>query len=96
MEIIDGAIPKGFQLTQNYPNPFNPSTTIQFSIPEQTFVNLEIYNSLGEKISNLVSGEMSAGNYKYEWNTPNLPSGIYFYTLTTDNFRETKKSILLK
>ena len=96
VEIIDSAIPKGFQLTQNYPNPFNPSTTIQFSIPEQTFVNLEIYNSLGEKISNLVSGETSAGNYKYEWNAPNLPSGIYFYTLTTDNFRETKKSILLK
>jgi hypothetical protein len=93
---ITGAIPRTFKLLQNYPNPFNPSTTIQFSIPEQTFVKLEVFNSLGEKISTLVSEELNTGNYKYEWGPKNLSSGIYFYKLSSERFSEMKKMILLK
>jgi len=88
--------PTNFTLEQNYPNPFNPSTTIQFSIPEQSFVNLEIFNSLGEGVTTLVSEEKSAGNYRYEWNATNLPSGIYYYTLRSGDFVQTNKLVLLK
>jgi photosystem II stability/assembly factor-like uncharacterized protein len=85
-----------FHLLQNYPNPFNPSTTISFSLPEVSFVTLKIFNSLGEEIETLLSKELSAGNYKYDWNAINLPSGIYFYKLQAGSFVETKKMILLK
>ncbi|HEY7752047.1 MAG TPA: T9SS type A sorting domain-containing protein, partial [Ignavibacteriaceae bacterium] len=96
VEETDNEIPPDFKLDQNYPNPFNPSTAIQFSIPEESFVKLEIFNSLGEKITTLVSEELNAGNYKYEWNAENLSSGIYFYRLNTNNFSEMKKMIFLK
>ena len=89
-------LPNNYRLEQNYPNPFNPSTTISFSIPEASFVSLKIFNSLGEEIEILVSEELSAGNYKYDWTAINLSSGIYFYNLQSENFVETKKMILLK
>ena len=96
VENIISEIPEEYKLEQNYPNPFNPTTTIQFSIPEQTFVKLEVFSSLGEKISTLVSEELNAGNYKYEWSAINLPSGIYYYKLTAKEFAQTKKLVLLK
>ena len=89
-------IPDEFTLAQNYPNPFNPSTTIQFSVPEQSFVSLEIFNTLGEKVDLLLAEELNAGTYRYNWNAGNLTSGIYYYSLSADNFRQTKKLILLK
>lgn len=89
-------IPSEYSLEQNYPNPFNPSTTIQFSIPEQSFVKLEVFNALGEKVTTLVSEELNAGSYKYGWNAEGLPSGIYFYKLQADNFVEAKKMILMR
>jgi hypothetical protein len=92
----DNLNPNTVTLAQNYPNPFNPSTTIQFSIPEQTFIKLEIFNSLGEKVSTLVSEELNKGSYKYEWNASDLPSGFYFYTLKSKSYTETKKMILLR
>lgn len=92
----DNLTPSEFRLEQNYPNPFNPSTTIEFSIPERSFIKLEIFNSLGEKVATLVSEELNAGNYKYEWKAGNLPSGIYYYKLTTNNYEQTKKLVLLK
>jgi hypothetical protein len=96
VEEIDNQLPTVFKLEQNFPNPFNSTTTIQFSIPEQSFVKLEIFNSLGEKISKLVNEELRTGSYKYEWNAENLSSGIYYYSLTTNNFSKTKKLVLLK
>ncbi len=89
-------IPSEYSLEQNFPNPFNPSTTIQFSIPEQSFVTLEIFNALGEKITTLVSKELNAGNHKYDWIVENIPSGIYLYKLKTPSFSESKKMTLLK
>ncbi|MGE5845901.1 MAG: T9SS type A sorting domain-containing protein [Ignavibacteria bacterium] len=85
-----------FSLFQNYPNPFNPSTTIRYQIPQRGFVSLEIYNLLGEEIKTLVNEEQSAGTYNIEFNGETLSSGIYFYTLKSGNFIETKKFILLK
>jgi N-acetylneuraminic acid mutarotase len=96
VETINDLTPENFILSQNYPNPFNPSTTIQFSLPEQTFVKLEVFNTLGEKITTLVSEELNAGNYRYEWDGTNLPSGVYLYKMQTTNFSTSKKMILLK
>jgi len=96
VEKEDNQIPSEYKLEQNYPNPFNPNTTIQFSIPELSFVRLEVFNALGEKVSTLVSEELNAGNYKYDWNASNLTSGIYFYRISTNSFSEMKKMIFLK
>lgn len=85
-----------FVLNQNYPNPFNPATTINFSIPEASFVSLKVFNSLGQEIETLVAKELNAGNYKYDWDATNLTSGIYFYTIQAGNFIDTKKMILLR
>jgi hypothetical protein len=89
-------VPEKFILSQNYPNPFNPSTTIEFAIPEQSFVRLEVFNTLGEKIATLVSEELNAGSYKYDWEAADLPSGVYLYRLQTAAFSTSKKMILLR
>jgi hypothetical protein len=90
------AIPGTFILSQNYPNPFNPSTTIRFSIAEQSFVRLDVFNSLGEKVSQLVFKELNAGTYQYDWDAAGLSSGIYFYRLQAGDYFESKKMILLR
>ncbi|MCH7772308.1 MAG: T9SS type A sorting domain-containing protein [Bacteroidetes bacterium] len=96
IEAISNEIPIEFSLSQNYPNPFNPVTAIRFAIPQSSYVSLEVFNALGEKVEVLVFEELSAGTYKYEWNAEDLTSGIYFYRLTTGSFSESKKMILLK
>ena len=96
VEPLGNTTPNSFELYQNYPNPFNPSTTIRFSVPENQLVTLKIYNSIGEKIADLVNQVLPSGNYQVSWNAENSSSGIYFYTLTTNNFKETKKMILLR
>ncbi|RPI74053.1 MAG: T9SS C-terminal target domain-containing protein [Ignavibacteriales bacterium] len=96
IKLTDGNSPDNYILHQNYPNPFNPSTTIQFALPNESFTKIEIFNSLGEKVSTLVSENLSAGTYKYEWNAEGLPGGVYFYRISTENFKQTKKLMLLK
>jgi len=91
-----GSIPETFSLKQNYPNPFNPSTTIEFTIPEQSFVDISLFDILGNKVSTLVNGEYSAGSYRTDFSGINLTTGTYFYRLTAGNYVETKKMILLK
>ncbi|MEO8447579.1 MAG: T9SS type A sorting domain-containing protein, partial [bacterium] len=95
------SVSNNFSLSQNYPNPFNPSTTINFSIPERGFVNLAVYNSLGQIVESLVTSNLNSGSFNYTFNGSNLNSGVYFYKLTyagqTGNgFTDTKKFILLK
>ena len=87
---------RSYELSQNYPNPFNPSTTIQFALPQAAYVTLEVFNVVGERIDLLVSQELNAGKYNYEWNGLTLTSGVYFYRLQSGSFVETKKMILLK
>lgn len=89
-------LPSNYTLSQNYPNPFNPSTQIQFSIPEQGYVSLKVFNTLGKEVAELVNQNLSARNYSVDFNASTLSSGIYFYTITTNNFSATKKMILVK
>jgi photosystem II stability/assembly factor-like uncharacterized protein len=90
-----------FQLFQNYPNPFNPSTKIKYTIPSvgtsiMKFVQLKVYDVLGNEVALLVNEEKPAGSYEVKFESANLASGIYFYTLIAGRFTETKKMILLK
>ena len=85
-----------YVLEQNYPNPFNPSTTIKFGIPVKNNVVVKIYNSLGVEIATLVNEVREAGSYEIQFNANNFSSGIYYYKITSGNFVETKKMILLK
>ena len=102
VEPVDLGVPNDFSLFQNYPNPFNPSTTIRYAIPQQSYVTVKIYNSLGENIAELVNLSQSAGSYHLEWNAGNVASGIYFYSMDavpTDGsniFKSVRKMILLK
>ena len=95
-EIAPVQLPTKFELFNCYPNPFNPSTTIRYSIPQNSKVTLRVYDVLGEEIVTLVNEEKSPGNYSVQFNSLNISSGIYFYTLQTDSYTSTKKMILLK
>ena len=85
-----------YSLGQNYPNPFNPTTVISYSIEKSGLVQLKVYDILGNEVAELVNKKQEAGNYTLHFNASNLPSGIYFYTLTSGRFAETKKLLLLK
>ena len=87
---------EGYFLSQNYPNPFNPTTQINYSLQESNFVSLKVYNSIAELVSTLVNEEKPAGSYSISFDGSGLPSGIYFYRLTSGSFNETRKMILLK
>lgn len=91
-------LPKGFELYDAYPNPFNPKTNIKFSIPRKEFVNLGVYNVLGQKVAELVSEQKKAGTYTVTFNgsSQDLSSGIYFYRLKCGNMTISKKMMLLK
>ncbi|HPG39378.1 MAG TPA: glycoside hydrolase family 99-like domain-containing protein [bacterium] len=90
------SLPRSFLLEQNYPNPFNACTKIEFSIPYDEFVTLEIFNLLGERIATLVSIDLLAGSHQTEWNAGNVPGGVYFYQLNAGEFVQTRKLILLR
>jgi hypothetical protein len=89
-------IPTQFILEQNYPNPFNPSTTIKFQVPNSSFVNLKVYDILGNEVATLVNEEKPSGTYEVSFDAKGLSTGIYFYTINAGNFVETKKMILMK
>jgi len=88
--------PKDFLLSQNYPNPFNPTTSIEYKIAEPGFVSIKVFDALGREVAALVNEFMQPGNYKINFDASNLPSGIYFYRMITNNFITTKKFTLLK
>ena len=92
----DLSLINSYSLSNNYPNPFNPTTTIIYSIPKKNIVVIKVYDILGREIRILVNEEKPAGSYKLNWNAENLPSGVYFYRITTGNFFETKKMVLLR
>ncbi len=94
--------PLKYSLEQNYPNPFNPSTKINYYLPEQSMVRVEIYNILGKKVAELTNTIQSAGDYNLTWNASTLSSGFYFLTIeavslrSQNKFTKTLKMILLK
>lgn len=98
-----GQIPESYNIKQNYPNPFNPSTTIQYQLPRESIVTVQIYNIIGQRIKTLVDEIQEAGYYKVNFNASSLASGIYFYHIsagpssgTGDKFTDTGKMLLLK
>jgi C1A family cysteine protease len=93
---VDNLAPNGFVLEQNYPNPFNPSTRIKYAMAVKQFVSLKVYDVLGNEVATLVNEEKPAGTYEVEFDANRLSAGVYYYTIVTDNFVETKKMILLK
>ncbi len=97
----DNNLPTEFALSQNFPNPFNPSTTIGFSLPTASFVELSIYNIEGKKVKTLVEQNLSAGQHNIEWDGTNnsgsqIATGMYIYRMTTETFSTSKKMVLLK
>jgi hypothetical protein len=92
----DRAIPDKIALKQNYPNPFNPSTSISFSIPDPGHVTLRVYSILGETVATLVNENLSSGNYTVNFDARSLPSGMYFYTLSSGSINRTKKMVLIR
>ena len=95
-ETVPDVNPASFHLAQNYPNPFNPVTTIKYSVPTTSDISLVVYDILGREIQKLVNEEKLPGNYTVQFDGTGLSSGIYFYTLTTGNFVESKKMTLMK
>jgi len=95
----ESEMPTNYELFQNYPNPFNPTTRIKYSLPEDGFVSLKIFDILGREVATLVNEEKTAGYYEAEFN-PNqfggASSGIYIYQLATKNFVQTRKMIFMK
>ncbi|MCX6174216.1 MAG: T9SS type A sorting domain-containing protein [Ignavibacteriales bacterium] len=89
-------VPTRYSLSQNYPNPFNPTTKIRYDIPKQTHVKLIVYDILGRELEKLVDKEMQSGSYEAIFDGKNLPSGVYFYRITTKEFSQTKKFVLMK
>ncbi len=85
-----------FSLEQNFPNPFNPSTSIKFSIENKQQISLKVYDILGNEIETLVNEEKLPGEYDIKFNGNNLPSGIYLYSIISENFIKTRKMILLR
>lgn len=93
---FDIDIPSVFSLDQNYPNPFNPSSTIQFGLPDESIVRLEVFNLLGQKVADLVNEQMTAGYHAVRFDASALASGIYIYRIQAGSFVQTKKMMLIK
>ena len=88
--------PDRLSLDQNHPNPFNPSTTIEYSVPQRSFVTLKVYNLLGQEVATLVDGEMGPGQHSITWNADGKAGGVYFCRLATENKTTTIRLLLLR
>ncbi len=91
-----GELPLLFSLHQNYPNPFNPVTKIEFDIPKQSFAKIIIYDLIGHEVTTLVNEQLKPGSYSVDWDGTGFASGVYFYSLITNEFTETKRMVLIK
>jgi len=96
VEAVDNGIPTDYYLSQNYPNPFNPITTIKFGLPEDTQVELVVYNIIGQKVATLVNQYMRAGHYVVQFDGSNYASGTYFYILKAGSKVLKNKMLLIK
>lgn len=96
ISVNDSRPVKCFQLYQNYPNPFNPITTIKFSIPFKTRINISIFNILGQKVFTLIDENKTAGTFQVRWDASAYSTGLYFYQIKATDFVQTKKLLLVK
>ena len=99
--LSDEFIPTEYALFQNYPNPFNPKTTIRYDIPDNSFVDLSVFDIMGRKIKTLINEKQTPGRKTIIWNATNatgskVSAGMYFYVIQAGKFREIKKMVLLK
>ena len=94
--VLETSEPISYTLEQNYPNPFNPVTNIKFSVAKKESVTLKVFDALGREVRVLVSDVLIPGNYFASWNASGMSSGVYYYTLKSDSFNETRRMILLK
>ena len=94
--VEDEIVVNNFTLEQNYPNPFNPSTSIKYTLAEQSPVSLKVYDILGNEVATLVNTTQDVGAYNVNFDASNLASGLYMYTLQAGDFTSTKKMMLLK
>lgn len=90
------SIASDYWLSQNHPNPFNPNTLISYSLPKSGFVELKVFNLLGQEVATLVNEQKAVGTYEVNFNASTLPSGVYIYKIQAGEFVQTKKMILLK
>lgn len=88
--------PENFELLQNYPNPFNTVTHIRYVLPEPAYVQLEVFNLLGQSISTLVNSKMPAGIHETRFSAMKLPAGYYIYSIHANEFQEIKRMIIIK
>ncbi len=95
IDLVDNTLPAAFSAS-SYPNPFNPSATIEYSLPVETFVTVDIYDLLGRKVERLVSRDQRAGNYRVVWDAREQASGVYFYRIDAGEISDMRKMILLK
>ena len=93
---VKPSVPVEYALYQNYPNPFNPSTIIKFSVPEQTDVKINVYNTLGELVKTLINEQKDAGYYEVQFDASGLASGIYYYRIDAKNYSSIKKMLMIK
>ncbi|MCW9066541.1 MAG: T9SS type A sorting domain-containing protein, partial [Ignavibacteriaceae bacterium] len=93
---VEIATPISYALSQNYPNPFNPTTKIKYSVPVDGFVNITVFNILGEKVAELVNSIQKAGNNELTFNASNFVSGMYIYRMESGSFVSIKKMMILK
>lgn len=96
LDVSESDLLNSYHLFQNYPNPFNPSTKINYNLGEAGLVQLKIYNVLGVEVATLVNEYKNSGNYSVDFNALNFTSGVYFYSLSVNNFNQTRKMILEK
>ncbi len=96
VENISAEVPAGFSIKQNYPNPFNPTTNIEFNVPKSSDIRIKVYDLQGREVQTLVNERLNAGGYKVNFNGSSLNSGVYFYSLITQGFSDTKRMLLLK
>lgn len=96
MNVEESPIPTEFALDQNYPNPFNPATSIDFALPQEARVTIEIFNTIGEKVATLVDETRQAGYYREKFDASTFASGLYFYRMTAKNASFLKKMVLIK
>ena len=89
-------LPKVFVLQQNFPNPFNPTTTIEYGLPQKSYVSLIVYNTIGQKVSTLVLETQEPGYHEIKFDGTGLASGVYFYRIQAGSFVQTKKLLLLR
>jgi len=96
VSVNEGNLINTYYLSQNFPNPFNPSTSIEYYVGEPGLVQLKVYNVLGVEVASIVNEQQNAGNYTVGFDAARLSSGVYFYSLSVNNFTQTRKMILEK